>query len=83
MGVKAHEINVSYRVKIAITKFKVEAGRLRGCAPLTEAAAPVVAHHLGVGLPSVQDLPQVSVNPLERCAETYWTCWLDRIAQRK
>ena len=46
MGVKAHEINVSYRVKIAITKLKVEAGRLRGCAPLTDAFATVVADHL-------------------------------------
>jgi hypothetical protein len=47
MGVKAREINVSYRLKIAITKLKVEAGRLRGCASLTEASAPVVADHLG------------------------------------
>ena len=32
---------------------------------------------------SVQDLPQVGVNSFERCVETDWACWLDRIAQGK
>ncbi len=78
MGVKAPEIKVSYCVKIAMTRLKLETGRSDGPSP-SRGALPLSSRETGSS--SVQDFTQVGVNFPERCVETDRAYWLDRIAQ--